>query len=299
MIEDIMQHWWKDSKEINVLITGRTGVGKSTLVNAILGQKVAEVGKSLDPQTSIVESFEGKIHGITVRIWDSPGLQDGLNNEEAYLKDIEKKCKGKIDLFLYCISMTTPRFTQGSRDIDAMCKLTSKLGKDLWKNAVIILTCANKFITATKASVPDCDDEQLSKLFDERVQEWTVKLRQCLKENVGLEPQLYEEVQVVPAGRKGLPRLLKSRSPWLSTLWIESLLVTKHRAQPALIKMNLERLKSSTDAHSEEEFEELIKKENIIVLDTARAYGRIIGADEAGIIVGITTGIKIYSISCI
>lgn len=86
-----MSNWWRKSNEINILITGKTGTGKSSLVNAILGKDVAMVGTTLDPQTSVVDSYEGKIHDVTVRVWDSLGLQDGLNNEVAYLRDIKKK----------------------------------------------------------------------------------------------------------------------------------------------------------------------------------------------------------------
>ena len=79
-------------------------------MNAILGKEVAKVGKTLNPQTSIVSSYEKEVDGIKVIVWDSPGLQDGLQNEDAYLRDIETKCKGKVDLFLYCVSMQNKRF---------------------------------------------------------------------------------------------------------------------------------------------------------------------------------------------
>ena len=35
--------------------------------------------------------------------------------------------------------MDNPRFLIGSRDIESMVKLTDKLGKDIWKNAAIVL----------------------------------------------------------------------------------------------------------------------------------------------------------------
>ncbi len=135
-----MDKWWHGSNSVSVFVSGKTGVGKSTLVNALLGEKVAKEGDTLDPETSEVKSFTKKIRGIDVTVWDSPGLQDGTENEDKYLKDIRKNCNGKIDLLLYCISMSA---TRSRSDIESMNKLTKTLGPEIWENAVVIITGAN------------------------------------------------------------------------------------------------------------------------------------------------------------
>ena len=38
-------------KSVKIVIIGQTGVGKSTLVNGIIGRKVADVGSTLDSKT--------------------------------------------------------------------------------------------------------------------------------------------------------------------------------------------------------------------------------------------------------
>ena len=293
-IKAAMDQWWRESKSISILITGKTGTGKSSLVNAILGKDVAEVGKTLDPQTSKVSSFITLVDDIKVIVWDSPGLQDGLNNEAAYLHDIETNCKDKIDLFLYCISMENTRFLEGSRDIDSMIKLTEKLGKDIWNNTVLVLTCANKFIISKRSSMPKTDDlqKEITRIFNERLEMWKEKLQSCFKKTLNLPIETVMKLPIMPAGRKGLPVLLNGLSPWLSDLWMESLLVTKQAAQPALIKMNFHRLKNTTDILSDDEFKKLLEREFIIINDKAGEIGKLIKADEAANSVGTVAGLR-------
>ena len=43
-IEQLIQKAWSNQHELKILVTGKTGQGKSTLINGILGTKVAEEG---------------------------------------------------------------------------------------------------------------------------------------------------------------------------------------------------------------------------------------------------------------
>ena len=45
-------------REITFLLSGKTGVGKSHLTNALIGQELAEEGEELDPQTDDVSHFQ-------------------------------------------------------------------------------------------------------------------------------------------------------------------------------------------------------------------------------------------------
>ena len=54
------------SREITFLLGGKTGVGKSHLTNALIGEELAEEGEELDPQTDDVSHFlAGYQHNLT------------------------------------------------------------------------------------------------------------------------------------------------------------------------------------------------------------------------------------------
>ncbi len=266
-MEVSVDNWWLNCNSISLFVSGKTGTGKSTLVNALLGEKLAKVGYTFSPETSEVKSFTRKIQEIDVTVWDSPGLEDGTKNEDKYLKDIRNKCNGKIDLFLYCISMSTMRFMSGSPDMESMIKLTKALGPEIWENAVVVLTCANIEIRSMKKMLPN--PERVEAKFNERLEEWRLIIVNYLQEDVMLSAETAQNIKILPAGRIELPFLLEGHCHWLSQLYTGSLAATKMRAQPAFIKMNMNRLMRSSDVWKEDDIEDLLRKLKIIIHNKA------------------------------
>lgn len=50
-------------QKLNILITGATGSGKSSTINAMFNKEVAKVGIGVDPETMDIKKFELKKHG--------------------------------------------------------------------------------------------------------------------------------------------------------------------------------------------------------------------------------------------
>ncbi len=259
-----VDQWWETTNSISVFVAGKTGTGKSTLVNALLGEAVAKDVEMPEVMPEVMP-YKGNIQEIDVTVWDSPGLQDGTKNEEKYLNGIKMKYNGEVDLLLYCISMNTTRFVSGSPDIESMINLTKTLGPEIWENAMIILTRANKEIRGMRKKLPD--PESVAAKFNERLGEWRSQIVRYLQEDIGLSVGVAQNIQIVPAGRIEIPFLLEGHRPWLSHLWIESLAATKMKAQPALIKMNITRLIKSSDVGSDDDMENIIRKKKTVYSD--------------------------------
>lgn len=47
-----------EDKQVNLLVTGPTGSGKSSTINSLFNMRVAEVGVGVDPQTKDIDCYK-------------------------------------------------------------------------------------------------------------------------------------------------------------------------------------------------------------------------------------------------
>ena len=245
-----LEHWQQRSTEVRILIIGKTGTGKSSLINAVTGFKLAEEGDTLQPKTTKVTEYSNKAIGdIQLRVWDSPGLQDGTTNEKAYLEDITRKCKN-VDLIIYCIRMSQARIIENGPDSIAMQKLSQEscLGPNMWHNTIIVLTFANLVAKKGMKYQEDKSPQGVQKFFQEEFKASKHAIKQRLIHDVGLSASFVDTIPIVVAGYHTTPELPDLTTSdggsffWLSDLWLKALSVTKLDAQPAMIKLNENRM---------------------------------------------------------
>jgi uncharacterized protein (DUF697 family)/GTP-binding protein EngB required for normal cell division len=122
--------------QVNIIIAGKTGVGKSTLVNAVFKGNLAETGVG-KPVTQTMKEYSKS--GEPVHIFDTKGFELGnaLTIREELKSEIEKRkklgdMKKQIHLAWFCIS------NDGKRVEKAEIEFINDLAKEL--PVVVVLT---------------------------------------------------------------------------------------------------------------------------------------------------------------
>lgn len=146
-IMEAIQKEYKELKTLNVMILGKTGVGKSTLINNMFSEKLAATGIG-KPVTTKIRKIEKS--GFPLAIYDTPGLELGGENAvdkllEEVISEIQKGINSgdigcAIHCIWYCISTPSHRFEQ--TEIEFLKKF---LGKTALYNIPVIVVLTQSY----------------------------------------------------------------------------------------------------------------------------------------------------------
>lgn len=133
----------------NVLVIGNSGVGKSTLINAVLGEDAAMTGWGTEGTTKELKTYESQ--GIGFRVIDSVGFEPSLlkgrravGAVRRWSKDAAKKGRedNKINLIWFCVEGTSSKlFPQTIRNVTRAISI--------WRSVPVIVVITKSY------SVPD------------------------------------------------------------------------------------------------------------------------------------------------
>lgn len=146
-IMDEIKENYSSLTTLNVVVIGKTGVGKSTLINSVFGENVAEVGLGR-PVTQSIRKLEKE--GTPLAIYDTPGLElQGNHSAENLLEQVtnlinegiqSEDVNQAIHCIWYCIN------TASSRVEPTEMNFLRKLGENTKRcNVPVILVLTQAF----------------------------------------------------------------------------------------------------------------------------------------------------------
>ncbi|KAK7363578.1 hypothetical protein VNO77_05725 [Canavalia gladiata] len=128
---------------LNILVLGRSGVGKSATINSIFGD-MKVMTSAFEPATTSVTMVSGTMDGIKIRILDTPGLKSPMK-EQAYNRKILSSIKRYMKKFSPYVILYIDRVDAQTRDLNdlpILRSITSSLGPSIWQHAILTLTHA-------------------------------------------------------------------------------------------------------------------------------------------------------------
>lgn len=185
------------------MLAGRTGVGKSSTINSLLGTDIAPVG-AYEPTTFEVKDFRLSRNGIDFIVYDTPGLCDDLEergNDHLYISKMRNTIK-EIDCLWFVTRMDETRVTNDEKR--AIRIITDALGPQIWQHSIILFTFAT-------AQLPP------NQTFDSHIQNRMNVLRKEIAQYAGAINA--ESIPAVPVENMP-PKKLPDGSDWLGELWV-------------------------------------------------------------------------------
>jgi small GTP-binding protein len=126
----------------NAVIIGQTGVGKSSLINYLYGEKIAETGVGKPVTKNGFHEYDFELNGLPVCLFDSWGLEVG--KDEQWMDDLNKEFQKRgvtesadkwFHSAFYCISAGSARI----QDFDI--KIINKFIEEKYKISVVLTKC--------------------------------------------------------------------------------------------------------------------------------------------------------------
>lgn len=183
----------------NVLVIGNSGVGKSTLINSVLGEDVAKTGYGITGTTDTLEIYESD--KVPFRVIDTIGFepnffieQKAINAVKKWSKESAKEGKedNQINVIWFCVDGTSRKLFP--KAIQSLSRATA-----MWKSVPIIVVITKSY------SAPERKEniEMVQSAFATQT-----KYSKNLKKIIPVVASIYELNETAYAAPEGITELI-------------------------------------------------------------------------------------------
>lgn len=173
-------------QQVNIMLVGATGSGKSSTINAMFDMEVATVGVGVDPETAEIQKYE--LDNLV--IWDTPGLGDGVEQDIRHKNAIIKKMNEVDENGNPVIDMVIVILDAASKDLGTSYDFINQLlipclGSEQAKSRIMI--ALNQCDMAMKGRHWDDEKNAPDEVLKATLEEKTASVKRRIKDATGLE----------------------------------------------------------------------------------------------------------------
>lgn len=169
-------------KKANVLITGATGCGKSSTINAMFNSEKARVGTSPNPETMEITKYE--LNNLT--LWDSPGLGDGVEADKSHADGIKNLLLEKDGNGNLLIDVVLVILDGSSRDIGTSTQLITDVIIPNLKDEKRLIVAINQADMAMKGNHWDYENHKPDEILNSFLEDKVKSIQKRIEESTGI-----------------------------------------------------------------------------------------------------------------